>query len=372
MNNIEIILSMYKNGIGVSKISSIFKVTELDINNILYNNGIETTDYIYADRDASIYKLYNENNGIVQIANALNINRHTVTNVLKKQGIYRGNKHASNDSPEKSDRNNKIISLYNSGLSLSQVAKKVNMSAGGIYKILNDKNITIRPQRSKGHSSGITRNRKHNFDLNFFETIDTEEKAYWLGFMYADGYVNYNGLVSINLQEKDKDHLYKFKETLKAYSTELKYNSRSKSYNISLRSVKMSSDLIKLGCKQKKSLTLLFPKESQVPKDLLHHFMRGYFDGDGCICVTEKTNTFSLLGTFDFIDKYYDEVLLNTGDTKHSLYKKNNVYELAISKPKSIDKIYEYLYKDASVFLERKKEKFLQNHRRLKTKLQKS
>ena len=55
------------------------------------------------------------------------------------------------------------------------------------------------------------------FDEHSFDVIDTEEKAYWLGFLYADGNVsNTKNEVGITLQSSDIKHLYKFKTFLKS------------------------------------------------------------------------------------------------------------------------------------------------------------
>lgn len=355
---------MYKNGIGLKKIAKILDLTELEVNNCLNENGIVRTDYIYADRDFQIIDLYSKDINIVSIARKLGINRHTVTDVLKRSGIYRGNKHASNFSKEKLERNKKIISLYKAGFSFSQIAKRMNISSSGVKLILKTFNIDIRPQHMKGHSKGTTKNRKYFFNLDFFSRIDTEEKAYWLGFLYADGYVNYNGLINISLQERDKGHLEKFKKSIQANNTNLKYSIKTKSFSLSIRSVKTASDLIRLGCKQKKSLILKFPTEEQVPCTLINHFMRGYFDGDGCICITNlKSPTFSVLGTKDFLDKF--EEIMDKNISNHRYHKrihkdswKQNTEEISRGGRNQLLKIMQFLYKDSTIYLERKYDKF--------------
>lgn len=351
---------MYKNGVGMKKISAIMSIKESDICHILYQHDIKITDYVYADRDKQICDLYDNGNKIIEIANTLHIDRHTVTSTLKRCGNYKGNRNANNFSDEKSDRNNKIIKYYKSGMSLSQVAKQMNMSPSGIKKVLSDFSVELRPQHMKGHSKGTTKNRKHFFDTNFFEEIDTEEKAYWLGFLYADGYVSHTGTIKIALQEKDISHLKKIKESVKAFDVDIKNSKRTKSCKISLQSVKMANDLFNKGCIQNKSLILTFPGEEIVPKKLLNHFMRGYFDGDGCIYCNGRCATFSILGTKDFVDEYRN-ILLPLTKKKNKLFHKeswNNTYQLSYSGKDAVCNIYTFLYKDAHIFLDRKKQKF--------------
>lgn len=371
VNTDELIITLYKNGIGLKKIAAITKTKVLYVNRCLERNGIKRTDYIYAERDAKVCDLYKKDKSITEIASTLSIDRHTVTSILKRSGLYKGNKHASNFSEEKLNRNQKIISLYNCGMSLSQVAKEMNISPSGVSVILKTFNIKLRPQHMKGHSKGTTKNRKHFFDIDFFDKIDTEEKAYWLGFLMADGYVSYSGTVTCALQCRDKEHLIKFLKSVKANDTEVKFNSKTKSYSVSLYSVKMAADLTKHGCKQKKSLILEFPND--VPQDLIHHFMRGYFDGDGCICI-DKINRaiFSVLGTKKFLDKYESILLSYLKREKNKRTHRNawnkNTEQIQYGGNMQVSKIYKFLYKDANIYLSRKKEKFELISSRLKTK----
>lgn len=378
-NRDDLIITMYKNGIGIGKIANVFKITELEVNQTLFKNGIDRTDYIYADRDEKIITMYKQGKKVVRIAEALNVNRHTVVAVLKRSGDYKGNAYAPNNSPEKEERNTKIIEYYNSGMSLKQVGEKVGLTPGGVCKVLRDLGIPRRPQHMKGHSLGTTKNRKHKFDYDFFSSIDTEGKAYWLGFLYADGYVNYNGLITLGLKQSDKEHLEKFRRAISANDTSIKNRKETKSVHLTLNSVKAARDLSRLGCWQKKSLTLSFPSAEQVPQSLIHHFMRGYFDVDGCICAYDKYRiTFSVLGTKDFLDCYEEILLKNAlGDRepnkrRHSKTWNINTQAITYGGRLQAIKIYNFLYKDATVYLERKKEIFNQLPSCLGTKLQKS
>lgn len=145
-------------------------------------------------------------------------------------------------------------------------------------------------------------NRKFNFDENFFENIDSEIKAYLLGFIYADGCIykrcrEKNGcesVLKINLKIDDIKILQMFKEHLK-YEGELSFikerdfiNPSEEKYTrlpqaiFSLSSKKIVSDLESYGLGVRKTyMNLNLPK---IKNCLIWHFIRGYFDGDGCIC----------------------------------------------------------------------------------------
>ena len=73
-----------------------------------------------------------------------------------------------------------------------------------------------------------------------------------------------------------------------------------------MRSQKTVNDLKKLGCVEKKSSILTFPTSQQVPNNLIYHFIRGYFDGDGSICITDKNYHISFVGTENFIKELYN------------------------------------------------------------------
>lgn len=155
--------------------------------------------------------------------------------------------------------------------------------------------------------------RKYKVNESYFENIDSEEKAYWLGFIFADGCVYSNKCVAIELAIKDENHLLKFISHLDSNYI-LSYPKNRNSCKLLIGSVKMVNDLLKYGCTSKKSLTLKFP--DNINEDLKRHFIRGYFDGDGCISRSESikirkdrgnksyhtiTWTTKVLGTIDFL-----------------------------------------------------------------------
>ena len=138
---------------------------------------------------------------------------------------------------------------------------------------------------------------KYYYNENYFKKIDTNEKAYWLGFLYADGCITrfYRNdklksmSLELTLQDDDCDHLIKFKEALES-NVPIQHriiSNKYKSDRIVINCTSMCRDLIKLGCTPTKSLTLEFPSSDIVPDEYLIDFIRGYFDGDGGVSYTE-------------------------------------------------------------------------------------
>ena len=208
---------------------------------------------------------------------------------------------------------------------------------------------------------------KRKYPLNelYFDNIDTEEKAYFLGFLYADGYnFTKRTRVLLGLQARDKEILEKLSSFLqptkplqfstKEYDRKKGRNSQDQ-YVLVINSRHISERLVELGCVYKKSLILKFPTEDQVPNYLLRHFVRGYFDGDGCV---EKKGA-SLMGTLDFCkslaniikDKFNVNFYIRTKG-------KNNAAEACL-KSKAARTFLKWIYDDSTIYLQRKYAKFL-------------
>ena len=152
--------------------------------------------------------------------------------------------------------------------------------------------------------------------LRIFETIDTEEKAYWLGFLYADGSVgSKEHKIELGLAEQDLKQIEKFRDFI-GINNKISYRPTTKSYRYSFRSEFCKEDLIKQGCMPKKSLILKFPTEDQVPQNLIRHFIRGYFDGDGWFTNTEECFQVGIIGTEDFIKGFLDNITIYNKENK--------------------------------------------------------
>ena len=178
-----------------------------------------------------------------------------------------------------------MIDLFNQGLNTKQIAKELGVFRKTVGKYLRKNGCKY----SKHNKCDIT--------SDIFEIIDNEEKAYWLGFLYADGNVTDRGTVELSLKLSDKKHLEKFRDFL---SFKGKIYTDSFRCRLMFKDSKISQDLIKQGCLKRKSLILQFPEDTQIPDKLLSHFIRGYFDGDGHIR-KKGSITIDLLGTEQFL-----------------------------------------------------------------------
>lgn len=200
------------------------------------------------------------------------------------------------------------------------------------------------------------------FHSDIFSKIDSEEKAYWLGFLYADGYIakgkgNYR--IELGLAKQDYNHLVKFRKFIGKNNT-ISYRNKTSSYRYSFRDKQIHQDLVNLGCTNAKSLILTFPTEVQVPKELQSDFIRGYFDGDGSLWFSKDINC-SILGTKDFLkglQNCYADIQFNSIVPIH-YDRPDKGQRIMICGNKKSMKFLDYIYQNATVYLDRKYHKYL-------------
>ena len=249
-----------------------------------------------------------------------------------------------------------VIDNYNQFHNTHDLAIKFNVSTDAIRRLLKKNNVKLLTTQELGKQ-------KRPRNSNYFENIDTPQKAYWLGFLYADGYNNEkDNCIRINLQQEDELHLQKFLDALECQNFEIKHQTKDGKYNMSYIEVcdkKISEDLARHGCFQGKTNKIVFP--SNLKEEFYSHFIRGYFDGDGSLYYSTRNNHkyfgFHLLGTLEFLTKVRE--ILNKN--KLALERKSNsLYSFNLSGNKQIIEVMNYLYKEAdeTIWLNRKKDKF--------------
>lgn len=206
---------------------------------------------------------------------------------------------------------------------------------------------------------------KYNFKEDIFSKIDTAEKAYWLGFLYADGSVSSNSnTVSIALKEEDKEHLLYFEKFLAMSQSSLKYDEKTKSYRFSVTREKIANDLKNLGFNAQKSYDVTTIVWDNIPELFKKDFILGLWDGDGSFSISkEGKKCASLISNNDlliqtlviYLNKIFGEDFCKAKErTEGDPYPRIRIYYNKV-------KIFgEWLYKDVAYpVLKRKKEKFL-------------
>lgn len=203
------------------------------------------------------------------------------------------------------------------------------------------------------------------FDNTVFDIVDSEEKAYWLGFLYADGYVSSDkNIVSIALQATDADHLSKFREFLKAQApvTHGKVKCGDREYpkcSFQVCDKHFKERLSELGCFPRKSLALRFPDLSIFANpSLVYPFIRGYVDGDGCLTFSKSGRLeLSILGTEHFLSGIQN-VFPNRFKAIHHIKRtKSDICKIS-NTGANADYVSAKLYQNASIYLQRKFDRF--------------
>lgn len=250
------------------------------------------------------------------------------------------------------DKENIINNYYHyKDLTFKEIANICNVSERAFARVLKENNINTKLKN------------RYTLNQNYFESIDNEHKAYWLGFMYADGYVgneHYNNIV-ISLSDKDYTHLEKFKNDI-SYSGDIRiseiqqgFKTDNNACTINFSNKKMASDLRALNLYPNKSTTM--SELPDIPEELMKHFIRGYFDGDGSISDIIRNDSgnhrfkMMIIGTIEFLDKISMHLPVNILSKK---CKTENMKYIECSKTIDMLTLFHYFYDDSTIYLDRK------------------
>lgn len=238
-----------------------------------------------------------------------------------------------------------IINLYLQGLGAPAIADKLGITNYFVYKALRQNNICIRDASHKSQ--------KYSIDEMYFANIDTPEKAYWLGFLYADGYVSKNAF-GCALKQQDKKHLEKFKAAIGSTHpvkilTATGFSVGKPYCRLLIANQTISNQLRALGINENKSQSANYPA---INSTLDRHFIRGYLDGDGSWAKSKKSAsgfTMKICGTKSILESIAIRLRLPVEKVKPH----KNIFILEKS-GKDVLRLMNYLYTNADTYLERK------------------
>lgn len=299
-----------------------------------------------------LISLYNSGKSTLDISKIYGVNRKTIYNHL------RGKIELKPKSKFTAEFNKKYVDLYLSGLPIIDIHKQTGLRIKSLYSLLKNSGVYKFRSNEDLSKRDYTSRRKYHFNQRYFENIDSELKAYFLGFIYADG-CNTGSSLAMNLHKKDVHVLEKLKQEIGTDSPI--YDTQKGLKGVTISSVSMVKDLTRHGCMQAKTFKLTFP---DLPEHLVHHFIRGYFDGDGCICIGSRKwgRNFNIVGTLEFVSEVQKILVKNCNLSFTKIYaqktKNGFVYYLKYTGRLQTNRIADYMYKDSSFHLMRKYDKF--------------
>lgn len=215
------------------------------------------------------------------------------------------------------------------------------------------------------HGDPLGGRKNYALDEGYFDSIDTEGKAYWLGFITADGCVQTGSVgangwlrnqLSVKLKESDAGHLEKLKSALSAESPVRRVPQSTRSSGaaeIAVTSARLVESLIRLGVGPRKSLAV---QPWSGPEGLMRHYWRGMVDGDGTLVrhpgERDKWHI-RLLGTEASVEAFRSWAAPICGSTAKS-YPKGNIWQWTVGGLSAPQAVARELYRDATVYLDRK------------------
>ena len=259
---------------------------------------------------------------------------------------------------------NQVKNLYESeNLSIPKISKKLGFSSSKIQRCLIRGNVSRRP-------FGFTEDlRKYSVNEDYFRHIDSSDKAYFLGLLFADGTMDdRNSNISIGLKEEDGYILERFIKYSEFTGKTFTYLSNNKNHSnrtvLNIYNKNFYLNAFVHGLVPRKSLILRFPQHFSF--EYYSHFIRGYFDGDGCIHQNRAGKLrLSFIGTYEFLSVLLDVFMnsLNVGFVKVGKKSKtdSNNYVIQFAVQSDIESIFDFMYQDKTdLFLKRKFNKFNQ------------
>jgi intein-encoded DNA endonuclease-like protein len=305
----------------------------------------------------SILSLYEEGFTFESIGDCVGVTASTVHKYLHKQGVEIKKRTRTSDWRSLKDSN--AISRYQNGESSNHIAQTLNMSKGKVQKYLRNNGITLRDISEC--------QRMYSMNHEFFNSIETESQAYWLGFITADGCVSHSHTLSIVLAIKDRDHIIKFSRAIESnHPIKDRLKDKYPTTGLQCNSLPMSISLERFGIHQNKGETVAWPS---LPSELYRHYLRGLSDGDGSFSIAKKINQilFGLISSPSLINSCRVSLIDTIGISMHIDVPKRSprMRVLRCAGNRKLFPFVNYLYEDATVFLTRKRDIVLNHYRSL-------
>lgn len=246
--------------------------------------------------------------------------------------------------------------LHREGHGPVEIAKRLGATYPGVSRMLQRRGVPVLPRY------------RYVVNHHFFDAIDTEAKAYWLGFFSADGnvMVGHRDVMRMELSVRDESHLQAFALALESTHPVSRLERHRKGKLLRTVRLQINTPILVAGLRQHgvfpartKTDSLRWP--ATVPRPLLPHYLRGYFDGNGCWHVVPENIrqvSFMLAGNQHFLQgcKEYLQATCQAGNPTVRKTR-DKVHDLRFGGIYQCRRLYHLVYDDAHIYLARKKAK---------------
>ena len=247
-------------------------------------------------------------------------------------------------------------------MNITEISQKYHISRGTVLKYIDNFQYTKKGRIYdidessflKWHQTYDPLAVKVKWSRDIFKNIDTPEKAYWLGFIVADGCMHEaNYCLSIDIGGRDERHLEKFVDfingNMNMIQTTIHHTTGNELKHIQITSKEAYNDLLNLGVKPRKS-----GKEVYISTPFDRDFIRGVIDGDGYI--RKDLTEIGLVGSYEMLKKVQDIFQKEVNVEPNKICEHGVIYKISYRSKEAINKIANYLYKDCCCSLDRKQE----------------
>lgn len=325
-------------------------------------------DKITSDKEVQIYELFHKGWRLKHIADHLGINETTVGRYLHRQGIRAGRIGRPRILSEETRQ--RLATRYDSGEMTISLVKEYGVSHQSIVRYVREQGVSTRKPGQSPH--------RYVCNETFFHSIDNEAKAYWLGFIAADGCVTDNGRLIIGLSPKDRHHLEQLKAALESTHQVVdrkvdEATGKALASTLEIWSPSMVQDLKLVGIHPRKTDSLEFANLQPL---LMPHYIRGLIDGDGGFYsyvyyysdrigpLTQQSVSITSHRTFlRDLQSWFEDILRVKHVKLIDVTKSGQYCILKYSNLRDVLAVANYLYEGATVFLPRKRDTVLNHYR---------
>lgn len=241
----------------------------------------------------------------------------------------------------------RVVARYTAHEGYDTIAAAEHIGTDRVGRILRSAGVAIRPR-------GKPRTYAHN--EHYFSGALDEARAYWIGFLFADGCVTDRTRLQVTLAETDTDHIYKLRDALESThpvsvrNRTCGYEPTGRMASLYIRSAVLVGDLARYGVVPRKSSGAVPPT---LPEPVQRHFWRGVLDGNGYVCVSKGIAGTGLTGSRATCDAFAEWVRARF-QTVAQVKPNHSIWTFAVGGRNTPGLLLSELYSGASVALARK------------------